>query len=121
MTKVTITPYGADNVVAVVEQTTQNFTCTTNLNRPNASIYWYVGGLDLTVQSQQHTEQQSGDMFLTSSNLLYTGKDEDHNKTVYCEAFNIAGRPNIRSWYKYIYIQGKFNRSLILFLHLTIL
>ena len=85
----TITPAGDNNVVDITEGETQTFTCTTDSSRPAAWIQWYIGGQNVTNQSTPQSPQQDGDKFISSSSLVYTGRDVDHNKVIFCEAFNI--------------------------------
>ena len=118
MTTVTITPAGDNNVVYIVEGETQTFTCTTDSSRPVAWIQWYFGGQNVTNQAAPQPPQQDGDKFISSSILLYTGKDVDHNKIVFCEAVNIEGRQKVNSTEKSVFIQCKLfymlNCSLII-------
>ncbi|XP_076109515.1 nephrin-like [Mytilus galloprovincialis] len=97
VTTVTITPAGINNVVNVVVGDTQTFNCSTGLSRPAAWIQWYIGGYNMTDQAEPQTPQPDGDKFISSSRLVYTGKDDNHNKTIYCEAVNIEGRDKVKS------------------------
>ena len=104
MTTVTITPAGDNNVVYIVEGEIQTFTCITDSSRPAAWIQWYIGGQNVTNQA---TPQQDGDKFISSSSLVYTVRDVDHNKVIFCEAVNIEGRQKVKSTEKSLYIQCK--------------
>ena len=108
MTTVTITPAGDNNVVDIVEGETQTFTCTTDSSRPAAWIQWYIGGQNVTTQVTPHPPQQDGDKFITSSSLVYMGRDVDHNKFIFCEAVNIEGRQKVKSTEKSLDIQCKY-------------
>ena len=105
MTTVTITSAGDNNVVYIVEGETQTFTCTTDWSRPAAWIQWYIGGQNVTNQSVPQSPQQGGDKFISSSSLVYTGRDVDHNKVIFCEAANIEERKKAKSTEKSLYIQ----------------
>lgn len=102
----TITPTGAINVIYIVKREAQNFTCTTDLCRPAASIQWYINGRNMTNEAHQQITQDK-EFFRSSSRLLYSGNISDHNTMIYCETFNIAGRENVKSTEKIIYVQGK--------------
>ena len=108
VTTVTITPAGENNVVDIIEGETQTFTCTTDSSRPAAWIQWYVGGQNVTNEAAPQPPQQNGDKFISSSSLVHTGKYDDHNKVIFCEAVNIEGRQKVKSTEKSIYIQCKY-------------
>ena len=108
MTTVTITPAGDNNVVDIIEGETLTFTCTTDSSRPAAWIQWYIDGQNVTNQATPQPPQQDGDKFISSSILVYTGKDVDHSKIIFCEAFNIEGRQKVKSTEKSLYIQCKY-------------
>jgi hypothetical protein len=107
VTTVTIIPAGDNNVKYIIEGETQNFTCTTDSSRPAAWIQWYIGGQNVNNQSTTQPPQQDGDKFISSSILVYTGRDVDHNKVIFCEAINIEGRQKVKSTEKSLYIQCK--------------
>ena len=107
MKTVNITPDGDNNVVDIIEGATQTFTCTTGSSRPAAWIQWYIRGQNETNQATPQSPQQDGDKFISSSNLVYTGRDVDHNKVIFCEAVNIEGRQKVKSTETSIYIQCK--------------
>ena len=111
MTTVTITPAGDNNVVDITEGETQTYTCITDSSRPAAWIQWYIGGRNVTNQATPQPQQQDGDKFNSSSSLVYTGRDGDHNKTILCEAANIDGRQEVNSTEKYLYIQCRYYLS----------
>ena len=108
MTTVTITPAGDNNVVDIIEGETQTFTCTTDSSRPAALIQWYIGGQNVTNQATPKPPQQDGDKFISSSSLVYTGRDVDQNKVIFCEAVNIEGRPKFKSTEMSLNILCKF-------------
>ena len=103
----TITPTGHNNVLDIVKGETQTFTCTTYSSRPAAWIQWYIGGQNVTNQATPQPPQQDGDKFISSSSLVYTGRDVEHNKVIVCEAVNIEGRQKVKSTEKSLYLQGK--------------
>ena len=111
MTTVTITPAGDNNVVDIIEGETQTFSCTTNSSRPAAWIQWYIGGQNVTHQTIPQSPQQDGDKLISSSSLVYTGRDIDHNKVIFCEAVNIEGRQKVKSTEKSLHIQCKYYLS----------
>ena len=107
VTTVTFTPAGDKNVKYIIEGETQTFTCTTDSSRPVAWIQWYIGGKNVTNQATSQLPQQDGDKFISSSNLVYTGSDVDHNKAIFCEAVNTDGRQKVNYTAKSLYIQCK--------------
>ena len=113
---VTITPAGDNTVLDIIDGRTRTFTCTTDSSRPAAWIQWYIGGQNVTNQATPQPPQQDGDKFISSSSLLYTGRDVDHNKDIFCEAVNIEGRQNVKSTETSLYIQCKYYLLRIIFL-----
>ena len=105
VTTVTITPTGDNNVLDIIEGETQTFTCTTDSSRPASRIQWYIGGQNVTIQAASQSPQQDGDKFISSSSLVYTGRDVDHDKVIFCEAVNIEGRQKAKLIEKSFYIQ----------------
>ena len=108
VTTVTIIPAGDENVVDLTDGETQTFTCTTYYSRPAAWMQWYIDGQNVTNQATTQPPQQDGDRFISSSSLLYTGRDVDHNKVIFCDAVNIEGRQKVKSTEKSLYIQCKY-------------
>jgi hypothetical protein len=108
VTTVTITPAGDNNIVDIIDAETQTFNCTTNSSRPAAWIQWYIGGQNVTNQATPQTPQQDEDKFISSSSLVYTGREVNHNKTIFCEAVNIEGRQKVKSAEKSLYIKCKY-------------
>ena len=104
----TVTPAGDNNVVDIIEGETQIFTCTTYSSRPSGWIQWYIGGQNVTNQATPQPPQQDGDKFISSGSLVFTGRDVDHNKVIFCEAANIEGRQKVKSTEKSVYIQCKY-------------
>ena len=104
----TITPAGENNVVDIIEVETQTFTCTTDSSRPAAWIQWYIGGQNVTNQGTPQSPQQDGDKFISSSSLVYTGRDVDHHTVIFCEAVNIEGRQKVKSTEKSFHIQCRY-------------
>ena len=107
MTTVTITPDGDNNAVYIVEGKTHTFTCTTDSSRPAAWIQWYIGEQNVTNEATPRPPQKDGDKFNSSSSLVYTGKDDDHDTSIYCEAVNIEGRQKVESLANILYIKCK--------------
>ena len=108
MTTVTITPAGDNNVVDIIEEETHTFTCTTNSSRPAAWIQWYIGGQNVTNQAKPQPPQEDGDKFISYSSLVYTGSDDDHDTSVFCEAVNIEGTKKAKSTEKSLFIKCEF-------------
>ncbi|CAC5421800.1 unnamed protein product [Mytilus coruscus] len=108
VTSLTITPAVTNDIINVAEGQTQTFTCTTDSCRPAAWIQWYIGTLNITNQAEAQTHQQDGEKFISSSRLVYTWRQDDHNKYIYCEAINIDGVQKIKSSKIRIYIQSDF-------------
>jgi hypothetical protein len=84
------------------------FLFNTDASRPAAWIQWYIGGQNVTNQATSHPPQQDGEKFISSSSLVYTGRDVDHNTVIFCEAVNIKGRQKVKSTDKSFYIQCKY-------------
>jgi hypothetical protein len=61
----------------------------------------------VTNQAAPQPPQQDEDKFISSSILVYTGRDVDHSKVIFCEAVNIEGRYKVKSTEKSLYIQCK--------------
>ena len=116
VTTVTFSPSDDNNVVEIIERQTQTFTCTTDPNRPAAWILWYIGGQNVTNQATPHPPQEGADKAISSSSLVYKGKDVDHNTVIFCEAVNIEGRPKIKSTEMSLNILCKFTFLYILWL-----
>jgi hypothetical protein len=108
VTTVTITPAGDNNVVYIIEGQTQTFTCTTDSSRHAALIQWYIGGQNVTNQATPQPAQQDGGKFISSSILVYTGRDVNHNTVIFCQAANIEGRQKVKSAEMSLYIQCKY-------------
>ena len=108
MTTVTITLPGDNNVVDIVEGQQQTFNCTTDYSRPAARIQWYIGGQNVTNEAVPQPPQQDGDKFISSSSLVHTARDVDHNNTIFCEADNIEGRLKVKSTEKSLHIQCRY-------------
>ena len=62
----------------------------------------------MTNKATPQPPQQDGDKFISFSNLVYTGRDVDHNKGMFCDAVNIEGRLKAKSTEKSLYIQCKY-------------
>ncbi|XP_071176544.1 synaptogenesis protein syg-2-like [Mytilus edulis] len=103
-TALTITPLADNNIVSIMKGETETLNCTTNSCRPAARIHWYIGTLNRTTHAQQQTQQLDGDKFVSSSRIVYQGKDADHNKTIYCEAVTVEGKYKVKSRKLFIYI-----------------
>ena len=112
-TKVAISSAGDNNVVYIVKGKTQTFTCTTDSSRHAAWIQWYIDEQNVTNQATPQPPQQDRDKFISYSRLVHTGRDVDHNKTIFCEAVNIEGRLKVKSTEKSLYIQCKLYCLLI--------
>jgi hypothetical protein len=107
VTTVTITLAASNNIADIIDGETQAFNCTTDSSRPAAWIQWYIGDENVTSQAASQPPQQDGDKLISSSSLVYTGKDVDHSKDIFCEAVNIEGRQKVKSAEKSLYIQCK--------------
>ena len=70
----------------------------------------------MTNQATPQPPQQDGEKFVSSSSLLYSGRDVDHSKDIFCEAVNIEGRHNVKLTEKSLYIQCKYYLLRIIFL-----
>ena len=107
----TIIPSGDSNVVYIMEGETHTFTYTTDSSRPAAWIQWYISEQNVTNQTIPQPPQQHRDTFISSSSLVYTGRDVDHSKVIFCEAVNIEGRQKVNSTEQYLYIHCKRHRN----------
>ena len=63
---------------------------------------------DMTNEATPQAPLQDGDKFMSSSILVYTVRDDDHTKTIFCEAVNIEGRQKVKSTVKSLYIQCRY-------------
>jgi hypothetical protein len=77
----------------------------------------YIGGQNVINQATSHPPQQNGDKVISSSSLVYTGRDVDHNTVIFCEAVNIEGRQRVKSTEKSLYIQCKLLHGEVKCLH----
>ena len=111
VTTVAIPPAGDNNIVDIIDAEIQIFNCITNSSRPAAWIQWYIGGQNVTNQATPQAPQQDGDKLISSSSLVYTGRDATHNKTIVCEAVDIEGRQKVKSAEKSLYIKCKYSKT----------
>lgn len=95
MTDVSIIPAPDSRVIDIIEGDTQNFTCTTDSSRPDAWIHWYIGERNLSHLAQTSVTPHEGDKSISLSLLVYTGNDEDHKKSIYCDSTNIYGNTKV--------------------------
>jgi hypothetical protein len=51
----------------------------------------------MTNQATLQSPQQDGDKVISYSSLVYTGRDVDYNKAIFCEAVNIEWRLKVKS------------------------
>ncbi|XP_060606435.1 uncharacterized protein LOC132758755 [Ruditapes philippinarum] len=80
----------------VISGISKTLTCDTSESRPAATIVWYIG-----TQEKQRS---------TSSTFSFNPKTIDHNKTVYCKAFNIQPENQAVVSYKTIlFVQERTN------------
>ncbi|XP_063416835.1 cell adhesion molecule DSCAM-like [Mytilus trossulus] len=97
VTKVILTPASFNNVISVEDGENKTFTCTTDLSDLTAFIQWYFDGQNITNQAIPQPPLMRSGKFISSSKLIYTGKEEDINKTIYCEAVSIEGEYSVTS------------------------
>jgi hypothetical protein len=77
----------------VIRGFSKTLTCDTSVSRPAATIVWYIG-----------TQEKHRSTFSTFS---FSPQTTDHNKTVYCKAFNIQPENQAVVSYKSIlFVQG---------------
>jgi hypothetical protein len=105
---VTFTTDDDNNVIDIVEGENQTFNCTTDFSRPASWIQWYIGGKNVTDEAPPPPPQQDGDKFISSSSLVYAGRNVDHNKVIFCKAVNIEGRQKVKSTEKTLHIQCRY-------------
>ena len=105
---VTIIPAGDANVVDLTEGETETFTCITCASRPASWMHWYIDRQNVTNQAATEPPQQDEDNFISASSLVYTGRDVDHKKVIFCDTVNIEGRQKVKSTEKSLYIQCKY-------------
>ncbi|XP_071176454.1 nephrin-like [Mytilus edulis] len=103
VTKVTITSTDNHTEIGVVEGDQLTFTCTTGPSRPPVRIQWYIGVQNVTNLAQTNFTNQD-DKFISSSTLVYTGNDTNHEQNIFCTAVNIEGRQDVESEKMSIYI-----------------
>lgn len=106
VTSVTLTPAFTNNIIYLLNEETQIFTCTTDSIRPAAWIQWYIGERNISYLAQTQP-RLDGNIVQSSSRLNFTGIDTDHEKHIYCNAVNFEGRPKVESNNISIYIVGK--------------
>lgn len=108
MTNVTFTPANYNNVISVEDGVNETFTCTTDLSDLIALIQWYFDGQNITSQAIPQPPLMNSGKLTSSSKLIYTGKEEDINKKIYCEAVSIEGEYSVQSKVQSIYILCKY-------------
>ena len=90
------TPSTGD-IVTVTAGRAATFTCIPSTSRPQATIDWYIQDIHGT------TKVKSG-----SATYDLTATDVDHNKRIYCKAYNnVIGAQEILSEKPFLYVQGK--------------
>ena len=90
------TPSTGDTV-AVTAGRAATFACITSTSRPQATIDWYI-------------QDTHGTIKLSSGSSTYdlTATDADHNRWIYCKAYNnIIGAQEILSEKPMLYVRGK--------------
>ncbi|VDI34182.1 Hypothetical predicted protein, partial [Mytilus galloprovincialis] len=97
-TKLTIRPTGYNYTIEVVKEQSKIFTCTTDSSRPAAFIQWYVGGQNVTNQTQMLQTGNESELYTSSSSFNYTGRSIDDGLYIYCETLNIKGRTRVKSY-----------------------
>lgn len=86
----------APPTVQVARNTSIPFSCTTSVSRPTATIVWYIG----TEEKQRSS---------SSSIFIFTPQNSDHDKQIFCKAFNIQQENKAVSSNKAkLYVQGKY-------------
>ena len=94
-------PPSSSDIVTITAGTAATFTCTTSFSRPQAKIDWYIKG----IQDNPGTLKQSS----TSTTYDFIATNADHNKRIYCKAYNEIQTEahGILSENPMIYVQGK--------------
>ena len=101
MTSVTLAYQGntpsTGDTVPVTAGRAVTFTCIPSTSRPQATIDWYIQDIYGTIKVR------SG-----SSTYVLTATDADHNKKIYCKAYNkVTEAQGILSEKPILYVQGK--------------
>ena len=104
------TPSGSDRVT-VTAGTAARFICTASFSRPQAKIDWYIDDDDTPKQSS------------TSPTFDLTATEADHNKRIYCKAYNDIQTESqgVLSERPVLYVQGKKNGKQYLIIYLQFL
>ena len=90
------TPSTGDTVTVTAEKAA-TFTCIPSTSRPQATIDWYIQDIHGTIKVSSD-----------SSTYDLTATDADHNKKIYCNAYNnITEDQGILSEKPILYVQGK--------------
>jgi hypothetical protein len=100
------------NLVEVVSNRNQTFSCTTNAARPASRIQWYLSTTNITTLASPQPDvcntDCSYDKVISSSVLTYKGGINDDGKILYCTAVNIEVEGVIISSNKTILIWCKY-------------
>ncbi|OWF55209.1 Nephrin [Mizuhopecten yessoensis] len=84
--------------VTISAGNTRTFTCTTTASRPVARLSWFRGDNNITDQAATATDQDMGDdKYTRQQSLTITGRVNDVDSGLKCEAVNIEGRTSVSS------------------------
>ncbi|KAL4221068.1 hypothetical protein ACF0H5_019330 [Mactra antiquata] len=97
---VAMTP--ADNTVDVMEHTAIEFTCTTSIARPAASVYWYKhpnGNSNNITQITENitTTTDYNEFSVTTSTLRFVPARQHNNTKIFCSANNSVNTSPVKS------------------------
>jgi len=70
------------------EGTSTNIASVTSACRPAAQVLWYVGETNYTSSSTQTVSDETGNLHITTSTLIFTPTRNMNKMTVNCSAYN---------------------------------
>ena len=101
-----VSPTGTS--VAVTENVSKQFQCTTSQERPRSTIQWYITQNSVSLGTGTITPTNNDTLTSTSSTLRYSFNRNLSGRHIYCTAFNIDGQTPVESSRKEIIVECEF-------------
>ena len=94
--------------VAVTENVSKQFQCTTSEERPRSTIQWYITQNPVSLGTGTVAPTDNDTLTNTNSTLSYSFNRDLSGRHIYCTAFNIDGQTPIESNRKEIIVECEF-------------